>query len=254
VREPLEPNSPRSDDGTERRREVAPMTRISRLLTFSVRRPRAALSICLAAIAILGVIGLGVGRNLSTTTLSAPGSQSTLEAQISKQQFGNGVSAPILLTGPRRSLDREGRRLARRLVAISGADVISAWDGSSSSRTLRPTPDSALVLVSITTTARRSRDAIERQIAATVKQTVSGPVHARITGLDSIVSQLEATSLSAVHRGELIAMPILLIVLLLVFGSPFAAAIPAHLAARLDDAADRVRDDGRVDDGLGTRC
>jgi putative drug exporter of the RND superfamily len=205
------------------------MTRTSRVLTFGVRRPRAALTVWVALVAILGVIGMGVGHNLSPTTLGAPGAASTLESQLSQQQFGKSVSAPILLTGPHRALDREGPQLAGRLAALPGADVISAWDGSSSSRSLRPSSTSAIMMVSITTSGRQSSHAIEREVARTVKGTITGPVHARVSGLDAIVSQLEATSLSAVHRAELIAMPILLIVLLIVFGSPLAAAIPAAL-------------------------
>jgi RND superfamily putative drug exporter len=54
-------------------------------------------------------------------------------------------------------------------------------------------------------------------------------VRARVTGLDEIGLQLESASLAAVHRAELIAIPVLLIILLLVFGSPAAAAIPAAL-------------------------
>ena len=202
---------------------------INGLLTFGARRPRIALVAWLAATAILGVIGLGVGQHLSVSNLLVPGTASAREAQLFEQQFGNSVSAPILLAGPGAALDREGPALARGLATLPGAHVVSAWDGGSLGRSLRPSSTRALVLVAVTHSARTPADAIERSIAKIVKQRVAAPVRARASGLDAIGMQLESASLAAVHRAELIAIPILLVVLLLVFGSPAAAVIPAAL-------------------------
>jgi len=202
---------------------------MGRLLTFGARRPRAALAGWLVATAILAVIGLNVGRHLSVSNLLVPGTESAREAQLFEQQFGNSVSAPILLTGPSAALDREGPALVRGLATLSGTHVVSAWDGGSLGRSLRPSPGRALVLVDVTHTARTTGSAVERSIADAVSAQVAAPVHAQVSGLDAVGVQLESTSLAAVHRAELIAIPILLVVLLLVFGSPAAAAIPAAL-------------------------
>lgn len=202
-------------------------TRLARLLTFGARRPRVALAIWLAATATLAVVGLGVGQHLAGTSLNVPGSESAREAQLATQQFGKSVSAPILLTGPRKALDGQSRLLARRLSALPGAEVISPWDGSSLGRSLRPSPTSALLLVA--DSAQLSTRTIERSIKNVVDATIAKPVRARVSGLDAIGVQLESASLQAVHQAELIAIPVLLVVLLLVFGSPLAAAIPAAL-------------------------
>ncbi|HWC87937.1 MAG TPA: MMPL family transporter [Solirubrobacteraceae bacterium] len=200
-----------------------------RLLTVGARRPRAALAAWVLATAILGVVGLGVGQHLAVSNLLVPGTESAHEAHLFQQQFGNGISAPILLTGPTASLNQEGPALAQSLARLPGAHVVSAWDGGSMGRSLRPSPGAALVLVAVIGSGHTASTDIERSIRGVVHTHVAAPVHARISGLDAVGLQLESASFSAVHRAELIAIPLLLVVLLLVFGSPAAAAIPAVL-------------------------
>jgi putative drug exporter of the RND superfamily len=202
---------------------------VNRLLTVGARRPRVALTAWLVATAMLGVVGLNVGQHLTASNLLIPGTESAREAQVFQQEFGNNVSAPILLTGPTTSLDREGPALVRRLATLSGAHVVSAWDGGALGRSLRPASGSALVLVAVTQGPNTPVDSVEQAIDRIVKENVAAPVKARVSGLDAVGAQLEGASLAAIHRAELIAIPILLIVLLLVFGSPAAAAIPAVL-------------------------
>jgi RND superfamily putative drug exporter len=206
-----------------------PWTRLSRLLTIGVRRPRAALGGWLIVIAVLAVIGLGVGAHLSGTNLLVPGTESAREAQLFNQEFGGNVSAPILLTGPAAALDRQGPRLAAALGRLAGAEVVSAFDGGSLGRSLRPSRTRALVLVAVTQRTGTSTAQTERTVQRRVDSVVTGPVHAEVSGVDSIGAQLQSASLHAVHRAELIAIPILLVVLLIVFGSPAAALIPAVL-------------------------
>ena len=206
-----------------------PKSGMGRLLTFGARRPRAALAGWLVATAILAVIGLNVGKHLSVSNLLVPGTESAREAQLFEQEFGNSVSAPILLSGPSAALDREGPALVRGLATLSGAHVVSAWDGGSLGRSLRPSPGRALVLVAVSHTSRTTGGAVERSIARIVRTRVPAPVHAQLSGVDAIGVQLESSSLAAVHHAELIAIPILLVVLLVVFGSPAAAVIPAAL-------------------------
>ena len=95
---------------------------------------------------------------------------------------------------------------------------------------LRPSGDRALLLLSVTGTheeiAARS-EAVERLVA----KATSAPVRATVTGLPLLTRDGTRSSLAAVHRAELIALPLLLLALLLVFRSPLAAAIPAAFGA-----------------------
>jgi len=202
---------------------------MNRLLTFGARRPRVALVAWLVATAILATVGLSVGQHLSISNLLVPGTESAREAQLFEQQFGSSVSAPILLSGPSQALDREGPTLARGLATLSGAHVVSAWDSGSLGRSMRPSSGRAMVLVAVDQAGRASDSGIERSIQERVNEEIHAPVRARVSGLDAIGVQLESSSIAAVHRAELIAIPILLVVLFLVFGSVAAAAIPAAL-------------------------
>ena len=60
---------------------------------------------------------------------------------------------------------------------------------------------------------------------------VQPPVRATQTGFATLSRAIQDESIAASERGELIALPFLLIVLLLVFRSPVAAAIPLGFGA-----------------------
>jgi putative drug exporter of the RND superfamily len=204
-------------------------SRLSRILTIGVRHPRTAIVSWLAVIGVLAVLGMGVGAHLSAANLLIPGSESAQEAQLLNNEFGQNVSAPILLSGPAAALNSEGPKLAAQLSKLSGAEVVSAWNGGSLGHGLRRSPTQALVLVAINQPGGTTIGAIEHRVQRVVDHTISGPVRAQVSGIDSIGAELQSSSLQAIHRAELIAIPILLIVLLIVFGSPAAAAIPVVL-------------------------
>jgi len=64
-----------------------------------------------------------------------------------------------------------------------------------------------------------------------VQKATSAPVQATVTGLPLLTRDGTRTSLAAVHRAELIALPLLLFALMFVFRSLLAAAIPAAFGA-----------------------
>ncbi|MCA1690629.1 MAG: MMPL family transporter, partial [Actinobacteria bacterium] len=202
-----------------------------RLLTLGVRRPRAALSGWLVVTGALAVLGLGVQSHLSASTLGVAGSESAREFQLFDQRFGPSVTVPILLEGPSAALDRQGPVLSRALAGLRNARVISPWDRQPGSRQLRPIPTAGLIIVSVDSPPTSSLTSIEPSIRQTIDRLTRRPVTAHVSGLAAIGDQLEKSSLAAVHRAELIAIPIVALVLLLVFGSFAAAAVPAVLGA-----------------------
>ena len=64
-----------------------------------------------------------------------------------------------------------------------------------------------------------------------LETTIHPPVRSTQTGFATLSRAIQDDSIAATERGELIALPILLIVLLLVFRSPVAAAIPLAFGA-----------------------
>ena len=69
------------------------------------------------------------------------------------------------------------------------------------------------------------------QIEALVAQRVTGPVHAHLTGQASIDAALKSSMIDATRRAELIALPLLFLVLLLVLRAPIAALVVTAFGA-----------------------
>ena len=200
------------------------------LTRLAVTHPWAVLSAWIAVVAVLGVIGLGIDGKLSAGGLQVSGSESSHARELIGGNFGDSATVPVLLRGPRADVKRQGKALTATLAKRPGIRVLSPWTTSSGRTALRPAGDRALLLLSVDGSheqiAARSQ-AAEKLVA---KQT-SAPVRATVTGLPLLTRDGTRSSLAAVHRAELIALPLLLLALLLVFRSPLAAAIPVVFGA-----------------------
>jgi RND superfamily putative drug exporter len=192
--------------------------------------PWAVLATWLAVVAVLGAVGLGIDGKLSASGLQVSSSESARARALIGGNFGDSATIPVLLRGPRAAVKSQGKALATRLSKRPGLRVLSPWTASSGHSALRPSADRALLLVSVsgTTAQIASRSAGVERLA---DKAISKPVQPSVTGLPLLTRDGTRSSLSAVHRAELIAIPLLLIALLLVFRSPLAAAIPAGFGA-----------------------
>jgi putative drug exporter of the RND superfamily len=196
----------------------------------SLRRPRVTLGIALVAIALLGVVGIGVEDELSPTSLRVPGTESGRAGELLRNHFGDSAPFVILLRGPVGALDRQGAALVRALRREPEASTLSPWDRGHLAR-LRPSPRRALILADFHTSpveaVRRTVPGVER----TLEETISPPVRARQTGFATLSRAIQDESVDSTETAELVALPFLLLVLLLVFRSPVAAAIPLAMGA-----------------------
>jgi RND superfamily putative drug exporter len=197
-----------------------------RLGAAAVGRPRATIAVWAIATLVLVLEGLSFGDRIAPSSLNVPGSSSAHAQQLADRYFGTEASVPVLLQGPRSQVDEQGRRLVAALRKDSSQRVLSPWDGGQLIPELRPRKDAALVLVVAQTTDTFSSQA-GREVRRTVKQTISRPVRASVSGFSVVGSDLKDASLAAAHDAERLAIPVLLLVLLLVFRSPIAALIPA---------------------------
>ncbi|MBW8060052.1 MAG: MMPL family transporter, partial [Solirubrobacterales bacterium] len=195
-----------------------------------LRRPRAVLAVAFLLLVPLGVLGLGVEAKLKPTTLEIPGTSASRANQMLREHFGDTAPFAILLRGPAAALDRQGPELVRALRRDPAVTTLSPWDRGSVQR-LRPAPRRALVLVDfhVGITAAVSRTVPE--LNRILEQRIRPPVRATQSGFATLSRAIQDESIAATERGELIAIPILLIVLLLVFRSPIAAAIPLGFGA-----------------------
>jgi putative drug exporter of the RND superfamily len=199
---------------------------ISRLARFAIRRPVLVLVSWALAVSVLAAVGWGVEQKLVPTTLSVPGTESYRWKQLMEGHLGE--PAAVLLRGPPDEVDRQGSRLARALLRRHHTRALSPWSGVSEAKRLRPSPDKAVIVLSLEIPEGENQNTIVPPLERFVDRRIDAPVETHLSGLFG--RDLNKASVDAVHKGELIAFPVLVIVLLLVFRTPIAAAIPLVIA------------------------
>jgi putative drug exporter of the RND superfamily len=195
-----------------------------------LRHPGRVLVVAIVAIVVLGVLGRGVEDELRPTSLSVPGTESDRAGSLLHRYFGDSAPFAILLQGPPARLDEQGPALIRELRSDPAVSTISPWDRGSVAR-LRPGPRKALILVDFHVDAETAVKDTVPYLDRTLEERISPPVSAAETGFASLSRALEDEAVHSTEVAELVAIPILLLVLLLVFRSPIAAAIPLAFGA-----------------------
>src|SRR5512133_2595508 len=196
------------------------------LARLSLRRPVLAL---LAWTAV--AVALGVAHQLSPAILVVPGSESARAEHLANAQFGPSQLTPILLRGPQGTLDKQGPALVVALRARPHTRVLSAWDTGSASAALRPSPTARMIVVSVdrpeTTVLKTDLPQIERL----VHNRIQAPARAHITGQASIDAALKSAMIDKTRRAELLAIPLLFLVLLALLRAPVAAFVVTTFGA-----------------------
>jgi putative drug exporter of the RND superfamily len=144
--------------------------------------------------------------------------------------FGDSAPFAILLQGPPAALDRQGPALIRKLRSDPAVSTISPWDKGSVDR-LRPGPRKALIVVDFHVGTEEAVKDTVPFLNRTLDEEITPPVRAAQTGLASLLRATIDETVHSTEVAELIAIPFLLLVLLLVFRSPVAAAIPLAFGA-----------------------
>lgn len=196
----------------------------------SRRRALAGLAIVLISGLALGVVGLGVEDELSPLSLSVPGTSAQNGEALAQSHFGDSSPFVVLLRGPAAALERQGPRLVSKLRGDPAATVISPWDRGPVGD-LRPAPRKALVLVDFHVPLERAMRETVPSLERTLQSELAPPVRATQSGFASVSRALQEESIRATERAELLAAPLLILVLLLVFRSVVAAAIPLAFGA-----------------------
>jgi RND superfamily putative drug exporter len=194
------------------------------------RRAWATLVVSALLLVVLGVIGTGVEGRLDPTTLNVPGTPSSRANTLLREHFGDSAPFAILLRGPESAVDRQGPELVRALRREAGVTTLSPWDRGQVEQ-LRPSPNRALVLVDFHVDIRTAVNETVPRLNEILEEEIHSPVRATQSGFATLSRAIQDESISASERGELLALPFLLIVLLLVFRSPIAAAIPLAFGA-----------------------
>lgn len=193
-------------------------------------RPRLTLLLALLFTALAVAAGSGVADRLRGGGWEAPGSESAYAAEALEKHFPDSQPNLILLVGGRGAdvdspdVAAEGRELGRRLAAdedVTG--VTSYWTTGAS--TLRAEDGREAMIV-----ARIGGD--DDAVAAAVERIAPeyrgrhGAVEVKVGGMAAFRHELQTTIQEDLARAEVIALPITLLLLVMVFGSAVAAVLP----------------------------
>ena len=198
------------------------------IVDFAVRRPRLVVGIWVALVAMLGLAGLRIEDQLHLTNPTVPGTPSARTQAVVAEQFGDESALVAELSGPPARLQADGPRIARELARIPDVSVVSPWV-SGTSPALRPDPSKAVLLLGVRRPFERVAQEIVPVIRERLERTSPAAIEHHVTGYADIAGGIEQQTFDALRTAELIAGPLLFIILLLVFRSPIAAAVPLCL-------------------------
>ena len=200
-----------------------------------VRHRRLVLVAALVFMAVAGIFGGSVATKLSNGGFDDPKAESSLTKTLIEETFGAGSPNLVLLVrATSGSVDdpatqAAGAALTKELSEEPGvAGVASYW-------TLQAPPlkstrgDQALVLARLTGTEDDVRRTIE-ELAPRFTRT-DPTLEVAVTGEAEVFRQVGSTIEGDLQRAELIALPVTLILLVLVFGGLVAASLPLLVGA-----------------------
>src|SRR3954447_20128355 len=187
------------------------------------------LAFWLAAIGVLGALGMHVERDLSSRPgITVSGTEAARAEALERKHFGESSTLIVLLEGPRQERLPQARIVARRFGHDRRIAVIGPWSPGAG-RSLTPGRDKTMLLVRLDADEQTAAQHIVPRLRRTLERSTTGPVRSYLTSFADIGAGLTRESISALEKGELIAAPLLILVLLLVFRGPVAAAIPLGL-------------------------
>jgi len=201
---------------------------LTRLAPVLVARRRIVMVLAVVFLAVAGSLGGNVAKELSAGGFVDPDQESERAAVELDRQFGSGSSNFLLLVSTPGGADRyekEGRALTAKMAEEEGvADVVSYWTSGHEPTMAARDKQSAVVLVRLLGEQDTQVDKAE-ELGEEYNATLEG-LRVRTGGEFSVFAEVGPTIEHDVVRAELIAFPIVTILLILVFGSAIAAALP----------------------------
>jgi RND superfamily putative drug exporter len=207
--------------------------RTGRWTRFVTARPRLSLLVALVLTALAVLAGSGVADRLGSGGWEDPAAESTYATRALERAFP--ASQPnllLLVDAGRASVDdpavaARARSLTRRLAGERGVTGVgSYWQADASAAPALRARDGheALIAARITgdeNTMARTLDRIAPHYRGT-----HGPVRVRVGGIVAVRHEMQTIIKEDLTRAEMIALPITLVLLVMIFGSAIAALLP----------------------------
>jgi RND superfamily putative drug exporter len=208
---------------------TALFTALGRLV---VRRARLVLAGSLAVFAITAVLGVGVFDELKSEGFDDPSSESTKADTILTDQFGGGTSNIVLIaTAEDGDIDdpeaaAAGEALAADLASIDGVDEVASYWQLGSPPLMRSDDGASALITAHADDAEAIVEVVIDELAGD-----HGPFSVEVGGEAAIEHAIDSTIEGDLTRAELIAVPITLVLLILVFRGLVAAVLPLLVGA-----------------------
>ena len=204
---------------------------ITRLARVAVRWP---IQVCLAwgvVVVTLTAIGLpNVQSRLLPADLFVPGTQSYRWQQLKAPNYGLPIA--LAVEGTPAQLDRVGPTLTNELANRPDTRVQSPWSPGAGAvgSILRRSPGEAVFALDVREAPGQNSSTIVPPLQHFVNVRIEPSMRAYLSGDSPLGRELNNAGFDALHQGEIIALPLLVLILLLVFRSPVAAIIPLLIA------------------------
>ena len=200
-------------------------------------RRRLTLGIALVLVAFAAVWGTGVfGKLSSGNSFTPPASQSQREADQASQAFGrNDADVVVLYRSATRTVGDPAYRQAvtAALDGLPRADVtrVSTYWSTGSPRLVSADRHATYAVLQLTGADDAARQDSYKAIKAelTPASLVASGVTARVGGTVPMEAAINSEVTANIAKAELFSMPVLLILLLVIFGSLAAAALPVAI-------------------------
>ena len=180
------------------------------------RSDRVRLIAFVAVVGVLSMFRLGAVDRMHASDVVIPGTKSAQARDVSDRTFGVENQLMVLLQGSPEALDRQGPRIAASIARLPGYSVLDPWRAGR--RELRARPTAAQILIAV----KKPFDSVARHDAARLRalldQEVRPPLRFSLTGFAEINRAITEKSIQSVEIGELAAAPILVLLLLWIFG------------------------------------
>ncbi|MEU0277930.1 MMPL family transporter [Streptomyces sp. NPDC006195] len=200
---------------------------------FVTARPRFSLLVALVITALAVFAGSGVADRMGSGGWADPDAESTYATQALEREFP--ASQPnllLLVDSGGRSVDdpavaAEAKRLTDRLAAEPGITGVGSYWGTGAAALRAEDGGEALIAARIEgdeTTAAKALDRIAPEFRGT-----HGPLEVSLGGPVAVQHEMQDIIQEDLLRAELIALPVTLVLLVMVFGSAIAALLPLGL-------------------------
>ncbi|MFD0440771.1 MMPL family transporter [Streptomyces chartreusis] len=210
--------------------EVNRPPRVGGWTRFVTARPRLSLLVALVITALAVLAGSGVADRLGSGGWEDPDAESTYATKALEREFP--ASQPnllLLVDAGDASVDdpavaAEAQRLVSRLTGEKGVvGVGSYWQGKSPALRAEDGHE-ALIAARITGEEKQMGETLDR--IAPEFRGAHGPVEVSVGGPVAVRHEMQSTIQEDLLRAEVIALPVTLVLLVMVFGSAVAALLP----------------------------